>query len=91
MPALRERDECHVRLERILIQTSDSEMARNLKVERAKRGWSQEDLAEASGVGQNSIARYEMGGTTPGLDQAFKIASALGCSTLRFRAIFSLL
>ena len=59
---------------------SNDKMARNLKVERAKRGWSQEDLAEASGVGQNSIARYEMGGTTPGLDQAFKIASALGCS-----------
>ena len=59
---------------------SNEKMARNLKVERAKRGWSQEDLAEASGVGQNSIARYEMGGTTPGLDQAFKIASALDCS-----------
>ena len=59
---------------------SNEKVARNLKVERAKRGWSQEDLAEASGVGQNSIARYEMGGTTPGLDQAFKIALALGCS-----------
>lgn len=59
---------------------SNEKVARNLKVERAKHGWSQEDLAEASGVGQNSIARYEMGGTTPGLDQAFKIASALGCS-----------
>ncbi|WP_302962691.1 helix-turn-helix transcriptional regulator [uncultured Adlercreutzia sp.] len=51
--------------------------ARNLKVERAKRGWSQEELAEACGVGQNSIACYEMGGTTPGLDQALKLAEAM--------------
>lgn len=59
---------------------SNGKVARNLKIERVKRGWSQERLAEASGVGQNSIARYETGATTPGLDQAFKIASALGCS-----------
>ena len=59
---------------------SNGKVARNLKVERVKRGWSQERLAEASGVGQNSIARYETGMTTPGLDQAFKIAAALGCS-----------
>lgn len=59
---------------------SNGKVARNLKIERVKRGWSQERLAEASGVGQNSIARYETGTTTPGLDQAFKIASALGCS-----------
>lgn len=59
---------------------SNGKVARNLKIERVKRGWSQERLAEASGVGQNSISRYETGATTPGLDQAFKIASALGCS-----------
>ena len=59
---------------------SNEKVARNLKVERAKHGWSQEDLAKASGVKQNSIARYEMSGTTPGLDQACKLASALGCS-----------
>lgn len=59
---------------------SNGKIARKLKIERVKRGWSQERLAEASGVAQNSIARYEMGGTTPRLDQAYKIASALGCS-----------
>lgn len=59
---------------------SNGKVARNLKIERVKRGWSQERLAEASGVAQNSIARYEMGGTTPGLDKAFEIASAMGCS-----------
>lgn len=59
----------------------DSEaMARNIKVERVKRGWSQEDLAKASGVGLNSIARYETGNVVPGLDNALKLAKALGCS-----------
>lgn len=59
---------------------SNGKVARNLKIERVKRGWSQERLAEASGVGQNSIARYETGSTTPGLDQAFKLAEAMGIS-----------
>lgn len=38
----------------------------------------QEELAERSGVDKNSIARYEMGGTTPGLDKAVALANALG-------------
>ena len=63
-----------------MIEYENERVARNLKVERAKHGWSQDDLAKESGVGQNSVARYEMGGTTPGLDQAYKLAKALGCS-----------
>lgn len=59
---------------------SNEQVARNIKVERVKRGWTQDDLARESGVSQNSIARYETGDTTPGLDQAFKLAAAFGCS-----------
>ena len=39
---------------------------------------SQAELAEASGVDVNSIARYEMGSVTPGLDKAYALAVALG-------------
>lgn len=38
----------------------------------------QEQLAELSGIDLGSIARYETGNTTPGLENAFKLASALG-------------
>ena len=63
-----------------MISFDSDAMARNIKVERVKRGWSQEDLAKASGVGLNSIARYETGNVVPGLDNALKLAKALGCS-----------
>ncbi len=58
----------------------NSNVGRNMKVERVKRGWTQADLAEASGVSVNSIARYEIGETTPSLEAAWKIAAALGIS-----------
>ena len=61
-----------------MISFDSDAMARNIKVERVKRGWSQEDLAKASGVGLNSIARYETGNVVPGLDNALKLAKALG-------------
>lgn len=57
---------------------SNAVFAQNLKIERIKRGWKQGDLAEKSGVGVNSIARYETGETTPGLDNAMRIARAFG-------------
>ena len=59
---------------------SNATVARNLKVERAKKGWSQADLANASGINVGSIARYETGENVPGLEQALKMARALGCS-----------
>jgi len=38
----------------------------------------QEELAKRSGIDQNSIARYETGGTTPGFDKVVALATALG-------------
>ena len=38
----------------------------------------QEELAKRSGVDLNSIARYETGSVTPGLDKAVALANALG-------------
>lgn len=51
-----------------------------MKVARVDKKWNQEDLAQASGVDRNSIARYETGETVPGLDKVYKIATALGKS-----------
>lgn len=59
---------------------SNETLARALRVERAKHGWSQEDLARESGVAVNTIARYESGRNMPSLNVAAKMAQALGCS-----------
>lgn len=59
---------------------SKEAVARNLKVERVKHGWSQEELAEAAGMNVGNVARYEAGINTPGLDTALKLAQALGVS-----------
>ena len=55
-------------------------VSRRIKAGRALKGWTQEDLAEFSGVKHANIARYETGETIPGLDNAYKIAAALGKS-----------
>jgi transcriptional regulator with XRE-family HTH domain len=47
---------------------------------RAERDMTQEQLADASGVALNSIARYESQANGPSLDVACKLATALGCS-----------
>ena len=62
------------------MEYSNETLARALRVERAKKGWSQEDLARESGVAVNTIARYESGRNMPSLNVAAKMARALGCS-----------
>lgn len=47
---------------------------------RKDKGMSQEGLAKASGISVNSIARYETGEVCMGLDAAFDITAALGCT-----------
>lgn len=49
-----------------------------LRGKRAEMRMSQGDLADKSGVDVNSIARYEIGDTKPGLDKAVALANALG-------------
>ncbi|MBR3690577.1 MAG: helix-turn-helix transcriptional regulator [Eggerthellaceae bacterium] len=57
---------------------SNETFAHRLKVARVDAKMKQSDFAEASGVDVNSIARYEMGTVTPGLDKAYALAVALG-------------
>ena len=49
-----------------------------LKLIRKDRGYTQKKLSELSGVSQGKISEYENGMTTPRIDAAAKLASALG-------------
>ena len=54
-----------------------SVMAKRIKEWRAKRGLSQRDLAEASGVSREYIARLELGQHDPTVSTLEKLAEAL--------------
>lgn len=55
-------------------------VARRLKSLRADKGWEQDDLARESGVSKAVIANIETARTGTGLDVAFKLTEALGCT-----------
>ncbi|MEV4349758.1 helix-turn-helix transcriptional regulator [Actinoplanes sp. NPDC049596] len=44
---------------------------------RERRGWSQAQLAEAAGMTQSAVARFEGGGTVPTLPVLGRLAEAL--------------
>ena len=49
----------------------------NLRAARKKRGWTQEDLAERSGVHAGEISRMESGKRDPQVSTVEKLAAAL--------------
>lgn len=51
---------------------------RGLKKLRLRAGLTQEELADAIGVGHSTISRYEGQGALPTLDKAFLLAQTLG-------------
>jgi putative transcriptional regulator len=53
-------------------------MMNNLKVLRAERGWSQQDLAERLEVSRQSVNAIETGKYDPSLPLAFRIAELFG-------------
>ena len=53
-------------------------VSENIKTLRKKLGWSQEMLAEKTGVSAPYITQIEVGKRTPSLDIVEKLASALG-------------
>ncbi|MHB8428638.1 MAG: helix-turn-helix domain-containing protein [Acidiferrobacterales bacterium] len=57
-------------------QTSRDLLARRVRLLRAARGWSQEVLAELSGVHRNYIGHIERAEINAGLDNIEKIAQA---------------
>ena len=55
-------------------------MKNRLKVLRAERDWSQQDLAERLDVSRQSVNAIEKGRYDPSLPLAFKIAGVFGLS-----------
>ena len=53
-------------------------MKNRLKVLRAERNWSQQDLAERLGVSRQSVNAIETGKYDPSLPLAFRIADVFG-------------
>ena len=52
----------------------------NLIILRKLKGYSQTDLANAIGVGANTISQYELGKRSPNIATLKKIANVLNCS-----------
>ena len=57
---------------------SNEMFGHRLMVARHDARLTQDQLAEASGIDKGSIARYETGSVTPGLDKAYALAVACG-------------
>lgn len=51
-------------------------IGKNMRVERAKRDWTQEDLAEAADISTKHITKIENGKVTPSIFLVYKIARA---------------
>jgi ribosome-binding protein aMBF1 (putative translation factor) len=56
------------------------ELGRSVRELRERRGWSQTQLAKASGMTQPAVARFEAGGTVPTLMVLERLATALDVS-----------
>ena len=56
------------------------ELGRSVRELRERRGWSQAQLAKASGMTQSAVARFEAGGTVPTLAVLERLAAALEVS-----------
>ena len=55
-------------------------MRRNMKVERVKHGYTQEELGKLIGVHKNAISRWETGETDPTSSNLVALCSLYGCS-----------
>jgi HTH-type transcriptional regulator/antitoxin HipB len=53
------------------------ELGAEVRTLRERRGWTQTELAERSGMTQSAMARFEAGGTIPTLPVLERIAAAL--------------
>ncbi len=54
-------------------------MKNNIKVERARKNWTQADLADAIGISRQSIVSIESGKFVPSTVLALKMAETFGC------------
>lgn len=59
-----------------------SKIGTKIKLERAKRGWSQEKLAQFANLNVNSIGTIERGTSSPSIDTLAQIALAFGMEVI---------
>jgi transcriptional regulator with XRE-family HTH domain len=52
--------------------------AKRIKIARVEKGWTQKQLAEAAGISQANLSRYEKGTVAPGGDIVDRIMKAVG-------------
>ncbi|HAM14582.1 MAG TPA: XRE family transcriptional regulator [Eggerthellaceae bacterium] len=57
---------------------SNEQFGHRLMVARHDARMTQDQLAAAVGIDKGSVARYEIGAVTPGLDKAYALAVACG-------------
>ena len=63
------------------------ELGKAVRELREQHGWSQTRLAQAAGMTQSAVARFEAGGTVPTLLVLERLAKALGVELdVRFRS-----
>jgi transcriptional regulator with XRE-family HTH domain len=62
------------------IRDTKAASASVLRAERARRGWTQEQAAKASGVAVGSLKAYEIGAREIGFSNACKLADCYGVS-----------
>ena len=55
-------------------------IAANLRAERARKGWSRRELAEATGIPETTIVTYECGYSRIPLETAWVFADVFGMS-----------
>lgn len=53
-------------------------IADNVRVERARRRWTQEQLAENAGLSRNYVSKLELGKVNPTIELVARIATSLG-------------
>jgi transcriptional regulator with XRE-family HTH domain len=58
--------------------TARSILAKNVRLERLQRGWSQEDLASRAGISQTYTSQLESSARAVTVDTLEKLARALG-------------
>jgi ribosome-binding protein aMBF1 (putative translation factor) len=54
------------------------ELGKSVREMREQRGWTQTQLAQAAGMTQSAVARFEAGGTMPTIPVLDRLAQALG-------------
>lgn len=52
----------------------------NIRAERARKGLTVKEVAEAIGVHENAVSRWESGETQPRADNLLKLSHLFGCS-----------